>query len=99
MKAPPCSTTRRSTDAADATVSEVGLLEPLQPLVRIAFEKNLFDQSLGTVTYPQRLQAEPERRRELLRQVLHGCLLILTDPSAPRARLYVFAEPGLIERP
>jgi hypothetical protein len=46
--------------------------------------------------YPQRLAADRDRRRDLLRMVLRGCQLTLEAPaSAPRNRLFILAEPGL----
>jgi hypothetical protein len=52
---------------------------------------------LGDLVCPERLAHSPGRRRELAAQVLRGCLRVLrAGPLAPRARLYLLAEPGLV---
>jgi hypothetical protein len=58
------------------------------------------DQDLATQIYPSRLQAQGQRRRDLLGQMLQGCLQALeagglAGAAAPRGRFYLLAEPGL----
>jgi hypothetical protein len=46
---------------------------------------------------PERLASQPQKRRELLAMALRGVQLVLQQGrAAPRARLYILAEPGLV---
>src|SRR6185369_2519391 len=52
---------------------------------------------LATLTCPPRLAGDRKRRRRLLALTLRGLLLALpAGPTAPRGRLYLLAEPGLV---
>ncbi|HZV08035.1 MAG TPA: magnesium transporter [Gemmataceae bacterium] len=50
----------------------------------------------GQRFFPRRLANEAEKRRQLLRLALRGCMLAMqAGPTAPRNRFYLLAEPGL----
>src|SRR5262249_35585466 len=54
------------------------------------------DLNLATLIFPQRLSGAMQKRRELLRMALRGCLLVLgSDVSSHRGRFFIVAEPGL----
>jgi hypothetical protein len=55
------------------------------------------DPNPATQTCPRRLTGDRDRRRRLMLLTLRGCLLVLqAGPVAPRGRLYLLAEPGLV---
>jgi hypothetical protein len=71
-------------------VSDEAVTAFLQPSVSAS------DEELSTLTCPERLVDDAQRRRELVRRALRGCLLTLqASPTASRGRFYLLAEPGL----
>ena len=53
------------------------------------------DQSLARVTYPSRVEPDPEARRRWLRAAINAYLKSI-EPGAARNRLCVLAEPGTV---
>jgi hypothetical protein len=75
--------------AADA-ISDEAVTTFLQP------EATGTDTESGHRFFPRRLANEPEKRRQLLRLALRGCMLAMqAGATASRNRFYVLAEPGL----
>jgi hypothetical protein len=54
------------------------------------------DQDLATTTYPERLAADPEGRRRLMRAALLGFIAMRQPGPAGRDRLFLQGEPGLV---
>ncbi len=57
----------------------------------------ILENQLATLLIPPRLANEAPRRRELLCQLLCGCLRVMrSQPGESRQRLFLLAEPGLM---
>lgn len=75
---------------AHAAVNDAVLTAFLQPL------PSPTEESAALTTCPQRLAGDAERRRQLVRLALRGCMLAMqAGAAAPRSRFYLLAEPGL----
>jgi hypothetical protein len=71
-------------------VSDAAVTAFLQPEVAAP------EENAALATCPERLVKDAERRRQLVRLTLRGCMLAMqAGVAAPRSRFYLLAEPGL----